>query len=57
MYDDKKEDQWKNLQGMKIEPPQTTKSDRIRFGFFLGGVLVAIILAIYILVKLLSGNY
>ena len=57
MYGDKKEDQWKNLQGMKIEPPQTTKSDRIRFGFFLGGVLATIILAIYILVKLLSGNY
>jgi len=52
MYDNDKEGRWKNLQEEKIEPPQTTRSDRIRFGFFLGGILVAIILVILILMKI-----
>ncbi len=51
-----RDDQWKNLRGMKIEPPQTTKNDRIRFGFFLGGALLAVIFVIFILVKLFSAE-
>ena len=56
MYGDEKEDPWKNLRGMKIEPPQTTKNDRIRFAFFLGGILLAFILVIFILVKIFSAE-
>ena len=52
MYGNDKKDRWKHLQDEKIEPPQTTRSDRIRFGFFLGGILVAIILIIFILMKI-----
>ena len=47
-----KEDRWKDLRELKIEPPQTTRNDRIRFGFFVGGILVAIILIILILMKI-----
>jgi len=46
-----KEDRWKDFQQEKIEPPQTTRNERIRFAFFLGGILLAIILIIFILVK------
>jgi hypothetical protein len=52
MYGNDKEDRWKNVREEKIEPPQTTRNDRIRFAFFLGGILVAIILVIFILVKI-----
>jgi len=47
-----KEDRWKDLREEKIEPPQTTRNDRIRLGFFVGGILVAIILVIVILMKI-----
>ena len=56
MYGDEKEDQWKNNQGVKIEPPQTTKNDRIRFGFFLGAVLLAVILVIFMVVRIFNPN-
>jgi hypothetical protein len=52
MEGNEKEPQWKDLRGVKIEPPQTTRNDRIRFGFFLGGILLAIVLLIVILAKI-----
>ena len=52
MYGNDKEDRWKDLREVKIEPPRSTRNDWIRFGFFLGGVLLAIILVIFILRKI-----
>ena len=50
-------DRWKNLREEKIEPPPTTRNDRIRLAFFLVGILLAIILIIFILAKYWSWPF
>ena len=43
------DDRYKDLQGQKIEPPETTRNDKIRFAIFFTGVALAIIVILIIL--------
>jgi hypothetical protein len=43
------DDRYRELQGQKIEPPETTRNDKIRFAIFFIGIAVAIIVILVVL--------